>query len=499
MTGSDLILQANHVYKSFGVTKALADVGFELHRGEVVGLLGENGSGKTTLTTIIAGIQSSDSGEMFVGGKPYAPKSIAEAIESGVCMITQEQATFENLSVVANLFIGEEKRFTKGPFIDHAEMKREALGALNRIGVDFIDVNTLASKLEFEERKLVEIARAMYYDPEVLIVDETSTTLGKRGRDILYRVIHEMRDAGKGVIFISHDLEEALEMCDRMEILRDGKQVAVLEADKLTQEDIKQQMVGREIAENFYRTGYDGSCSDEIALQAKNLAYGMLKDISFDLHKGEILGIGGLADCGMHDLGMLLFGLCEPDKGTVESKGKVIRSNTDAIKQEFAYISKNRDREALFSVMSIKDNISIASLNKLANKAGLISWKKEKEFAEKWTAELSVKMSGINQYVMYLSGGNKQKVAVARWLGFGAEVFILDCPTRGIDVGVKAAIYHLLTELKEQGKAIVLISEELPELIGMSDRMLIIKDGVISGEFKRSRDITENLIINYMI
>lgn len=500
MSNKKLILQAAHIFKSFGATKALADVKFELYEGEVVGLLGENGSGKTTLTTIIAGIQNCDSGEMFLYGKPYKPKTILEAVSCGVAMITQEQATFENLSVTNNLFIGEENKFTKGIFSNHKQMHQEAKRALAKIGADFIDVTSLAARLEFEDRKLVEIARAMYNDPKILIVDETSTTLGKKGRDILYRVINEMRNAGKGVIFISHDLDEVKEVCDRVEILRDGKYVTELEVDKVTPDDIKQQMVGRVMNGNFYRNDFDGSHGEEVVLRTRNIAFGMLKDISFELHRGEILGIGGLADCGMHDLGRICFGLYTPDYGTVEDeKGNVIKSNTEAIKRDFAYISKNRDQEALFSAMSVKDNIAIASLNKLANKIGLVYPKKETEFAEKWSQELSVKMDNLNQYVMYLSGGNKQKVAVGRWLGFDAEVFILDCPTRGIDVAVKAAIYNLLSELKKQGKSIIMISEELPELIGMSDRILIIKDGVISGEFNRSPEITEGLIINYMV
>ena len=500
MSEKKLLFQAKNIYKSFGPTKALVDVSLDLYTGEVVGLIGENGSGKSTLTTIIARIQKGDSGEMFLHGQPYDPADVIEATAKGVCMVTQEQATFEDISVAANIFIGEEKKFAAGPIMNVPRMKAEAKKALEMIGVSYIDVSTLAGKLAFEDRKLIEIARAVYMDPDILIIDETSTTLGKKGRDILYSVINKMRFSGKAVIFISHDIDEIMEVCDRVTILRDGHQVAEIGKKDFTGHDIKQQMVGREIAENFYRTDYDRTCSEEVALRAEHIAFGSLRDISFDVHKGEIVGVGGLADCGMHDLGKILFGLERPDLGKVETgSGKEIKKNTDAIKSDFAYISKNRDREALFSVMSIRDNICIASLNKLANSLGLISNKKEKSFVKTWTDELQVKMDNINQYVMYLSGGNKQKVAVAKWLGFAADVFILDCPTRGIDVGVKAAIYKLLTELKAQGKAIIMISEELPEVIGMSDRILILKDGVISGEFKRSPELTESFLINYMI
>ena len=385
MSGNNVILQAEHVYKSFGATKALVDVQFELRKGEVVGLLGENGSGKTTLATIIAGVQNGDAGEFTLFGKPYAPKSIQEAIASGVSMITQEQATFGNLSVVANIFVGEEKRFSKGLFSDKKRMRQEALEALARIGVDFINVDELAERLEFEDRKLVELARAMYYDPQILIVDETSTTFGKKGRDILYKVVNNMRDNGKGVIFISHDLDEVKEVCDRVEILRDGKYIVTLNVAEVMPDDIKQYMVGREMKGNFYRNDFDPTHGEEVALRIKNIAYGLLKDINLELHKGEILGIGGLADCGMHDLGRLCFGLDIPDYGSIEdSMGHKIKNSQDAIRRDFAYISKNRDREALFSAMSVKDNVTIASLNKLANKAGLVSTKKEKALAEHW-------------------------------------------------------------------------------------------------------------------
>lgn len=495
-----LLFQAKSIFKSFGPTKALVDVDFDLYNGEVVGLIGENGSGKSTLSTIIAGAQKCDSGEMFLEGEAYVAADIIKAAEKGICMITQEQATFGDLSVSANIFIGEEHKFVSGGIVSLRKMRAAAKEALNNIGVDYINVRTLAGKIDFEDRKLVEIARALYSNPKILIVDETSTTLGKRGRDILYQAINRMRDSGRAVIFISHDIDEIMEVCDRVVILRDGHKVAEIEKKDYTSSGIKQQMVGREIADNFYRTDYDSSCSDEVLLKAKNIAFGNLKDISLELHKGEIVGIGGLADCGMRELGKILFGLERPDLGTVTTAaGKQIKNSTDAIKNDFAYISKNRDSESLLSVMSIRDNICLASLNKLANKLGLISNKKEREFVKVWTDTLKVKMNNINQYVMYLSGGNKQKVAVAKWMGFDAQVFIMDCPTRGIDVGVKAAIYKLLTELKAQGKAVLMISEELPEIIGMSDRILIIKDGVISGEFKRSPELSESLLINYMI
>lgn len=493
------LLRVEQMHKSFGPTKALVNVDFSIKAGEVHGLIGENGSGKSTLSTIIAGVQSADSGTIFLKEKPYQPTNALDANEKGVCMLLQEQGTFDGISVAANIFVGKEQEFIKNGLIDMKCLFRRAKEALERIGVDDIDPRTVTNHLSFEERKLVEIARAMEKNPDILIVDETTTALSRKGRDLLYRLMKEMKEKGKSVIFISHDIGEVREVCDYLTVLRDGAKIDTLSKEVFSDEKIRKLMVGREVSENFYRNDMTATKQEDVAIRLKDVSYGLLKNINMEVHKGEIVGIGGLTDCGMHELGKVMFGLIKPASGHSElGDGTIIKNTVDAIRFRIGYVAKDRDREALMMGASIKDNICAPSLKKLS-RFGLVTNRSERQYVDKWAKELSIKMNHIDQFVMYLSGGNKQKVSVAKWVGFDADILIFDCPTRGIDIGVKAAIYQLLIELKEQGKAIIMISEELMEVIGMSDRTIIIKNGEITGEFKRDEALTEDKLIEYII
>ena len=304
---------------------------------------------------------------------------------------------------------------------------------------------------------------------------------------------------GNKLLFISHDIDEIMEVCDRVTILRDGEIIITLEKKDFEPRTMKQYMVGRVVDENYYRTDCEKRITDEIALAANKIHTELLKDISLQVHYGEILGIGGLTDCGMHELGKVLFGLEKPVSGSVKTgDGTEVKNSTVAVKKKIAYISKNRDKEALMLSSPILDNICLPSLDAI-KKGALISKKSERDFTTKYTDLLSVKMDNINQNVRYLSGGNKQKVAVAKWLATDADIYIFDCPTRGIDVGVQSDIYGLLQKLRHEKKAIVMISEELPELIGMSDKIIILKDGKVSAEFDRDADNTESKLIEYII
>ena len=493
------LLKVNQINKSFGPTKALVNVDFTAYRGEVHGLIGENGSGKSTVTTIIAGIQKADSGEMIYKGEHYDPKNALEANAKGICYLMQEQGTFEGISVAANIFVGKEEEFVKNGLMNVGELYRRARIALDRIGASHINEKENTSRLTFEDRKLVEIARAMENDPEILVVDETSTALSKSGRDLMYQVMEKMKENGKCVIFISHDIGEVKAVCDYLTVLRDGHLIATLEKQEFSDDAIRKLMVGREVSENFYREDMHATCEKEIAIRMEHVTHGLLKDINMEIHKGEIVGLGGLTDSGMHDIGKIFFGLTQPDIGKVElGDGTRIDSSLTAVKKNMAYVAKDRDKEALITAASIKDNICAPVLPRLGKKI-FVSSKTEKQYAQKWADELKTKMQDINQYVMYLSGGNKQKVSVAKWVGFGADIYIFDCPTRGIDIGVKADIYKLLMKLKSEGKAILMISEEMMEIIGMADRTLIVKNGCITGEFKRDEGLTEDKLIEYII
>ena len=335
--------------------------------------------------------------------------------------------------------------------------------------------------------------------PRLLIVDETTTALSRQGRELLYSLMERLCKQGSSVLFISHDIDEVMEKSDAVTVLKDGVMTATLDKKDFSVGKIRNLMVGREISDDYYRVDTSCEYDNEVVLKAENITCGPLKNISVELHKGEILGLGGLTECGMHDLGKIMFGAIKPDEGKVIYRGKEkITSPSQAIKRHIGYMSKNRDTEALFTTMSIQDNICISGYDKI-EKMGLISSRSEKSFSEKWAAEMNTKMSSVKATVNSLSGGNKQKVVIAKWLANETEIFIMDCPTRGIDVGVKAAIYRLMEKLKSEGKSILMISEELTELLGMSDRIIILKDGEQRGEFRRDEIFTEQKIIEVMI
>jgi len=493
------LFRAEKLCKSFGLTNALIDVDIEIKSGEIHGLIGENGSGKSTLASICAGIQRPDSGNMYVDGAEYKPNGTLDAVNQGVSMVVQEQGTVGLISVAANIFIGEEGLFVKSGIMNTAKMYREAQEILKKIGVEHINSRKMIDTLSFEDRKLVELARALYMSPKLWIIDETTTALTVKGREILYSLMNNLRDSGSSVLFISHDIEEIMNLCDSLTILRDGVMTANLKKAEFDSDKIKQLMIGRELSGHYYRENEDAECSKTVVLEAKEVTCGILRNVSVKLHKGEILGVGGLSDCGMHELGKIMFGLMKTEKGEVTTESNKIVTGADfAVDNGIAYVSKNRDKESMMPVCTIKDNICIPSLSDL-KKLGLILRRRENRLAEKWKTELKIKARSINQYCNTLSGGNKQKVVLAKWMGKGSDILILDCPTRGIDIGTKASIYKLIETMKKKGKSILLISEELPELIGMSDRIIMLKDGVVSGEFHRSEGLTEAKLIHKMI
>ena len=497
----EVLLHCKHMFKSFGPTKALVDVELEVNRGEIRGLIGENGSGKSTISSIVAGVQPYDSGEMFFKGEPYKPTSMIEAQAKGIAMVVQEMGTISNITVAANIFIGKEKLFCKGPFLSVKKMNEAAKKILVEIGADHIDPAAPINDLNFEDRKIVEIARAMYDHPEIFIVDETTTALSQRGRDIVYNIMRKLSSEKKAVLFISHDLDELMSICNAITVLRDGILVATMEREEMEVNKMRTYMVVREISDDYYRTDFDGSYDDEVVLTATNVTAGaVLENFSFELHKGEILGFGGLSESGMHEIGKAIFGASYDRTGTVQlADGTQINDIPGAIKHSIAYTSKDRDNESVVLNQSIGDNICLPSLDSLANKLHLLSDKKLREFSNQFAKQMSVKMVNVNQFVSELSGGNKQKVVLARWIGKDSDIVVLDSPTRGIDIKVKQDIYQLMNQMRKNGKSIIMISEELMELIGMCDRIIIMKDGMISGELERDEAMDENSLITMMV
>ena len=495
------ILQMKHIRKTFSSTVALGDVSLEVWPGEVRGLIGENGSGKSTISSIAAGMQKADSGEMIFRGKPWNPKSMIDALQNGVGMIVQESGTISGVSVAENIFLAELDQFRRLGVIDRRAMNRKADEVLAAIGVTEVKGSTPLAALDFQTRKLVEIAKVVMKAPEILVVDETTTALSQEGRSILYDLMKKLRNEGKAVLFISHDLDEIMEVCDTLTVLRDGAIIRHFTNDEFDADAIRTSMIGRELQGDYYRSDYTPSHLDEIAVKAEHISLGeALQDVSITIHKGEIVGIGGLSHCGMHPLGKILFGAIRPDSGeVVTGDGVKITSETVAMKKNFGYVSKDRDVESLSLSASIRDNIAIAGMEQYAVNNFLMLSSREKAYVDKQIADLSIKCADRDQAVSQLSGGNKQKVVFGKWIGRGSEVLILDCPTRGVDIGVKRAMYQLMTELKNEGKSIIMISEELPELMGMCDRLIIMKDGKITHEFARSASLSDAEIIQYMI
>ena len=498
----ELLFEAKNLTKHFGPTVALNGVDMKVCRGQIMGLIGENGSGKSTIMSIAAGMQPATSGEMLYHGKPHKPSTKLEGAAAGIGMIVQEQGTVSGISVAQNIFLGNEKKFSKFGIVNKKKMNAAAKEALSAIGIEDVDPGMPIDALNMQDRKLVEIAKVIYEDPDLLVVDETTTALSQKGRDIIYDIMRRMRDENKAVVFISHDLEELMMICDTLTVLRDGNLITTLTRENMNEDDIKRHMVGREMKGDYYRSDMDAVISDEVVLRMEDVTTGtgLLMNFSMELHKGEILGVGGLSHCGMHELGRALFGEEKILSGRVidEKSGDEISSPRCALLHGYGYVSKNRDQEALVLAESIRDNILAAGYDKV-ERGIFLSPKACTDYVNKQKKSLSIKCASIDQDVQYLSGGNKQKVVFGKWVGRDCDILILDCPTRGVDIGVKAAMYQLIYRMKQEGKSIVMISEELQELLGMCDRLIVIKDGSQAGEFFRGKDMNENEIINVMI
>lgn len=503
------LLEMKQIRKCFSSTVALNGVDLNVYPGEIRGLIGENGSGKSTISTIAAGMQKCDEGEMIFRGEKWTPSSMIDALQHGVGIIVQESGTIPGITVAENIFLAEVEQFLRftgrngrkhGP-IDRAAMNKAADAVLENIGVTNVRGSMMMGALDFQTRKLVEIAKVVMKEPQILIVDETTTALSQDGRNALYQIMKDYRDEGRAVVFISHDLDEIIEVCDTLTVLRDGNLIRTFQKEEFDEDLIRTSMIGRELQGDYYRSDFTPSRLDEVALTAEHISVpGVLEDVDLTLHKGEIVGIGGLSHCGMHTLGKILFGAETAASGKViAADGVDIGNETVAMKHNIGYVAKDRDVESLTLSASIRDNIAVAGMERYALGNFLVLGSKEKAYVDEQIKALSIKCSDRDQQVSQLSGGNKQKVVFGKWIGRGSDILILDCPTRGVDIGVKRAMYQLMVQLKNEGKSILMISEELPELMGMSDRLIIMKDGRIMKEFARSADLSDTEIIKYMI
>ncbi|MDF3017129.1 MAG: transporter related [Thermomicrobiales bacterium] len=467
------VLEMEHVSKQFGATLALDDVSLELRRGEVHALLGENGAGKSTLIKIMTGVQRQDSGEIRVDGAPVRVSSSQDAQRLGVAAIYQEPMIFPDLSVAENIFIGHRDR---GKIVDRRRMEREASEVLARLDVR-LDVGEPARGLTLAEQQTVEIAKAISLDVRVLIMDEPTASLSAHEVQRLFRIVHTLRQQGVAILFISHRIEEVFEIADRVTILRDGRWISTTPRTELTPAMAINRMVGREVRELFRRERRQPGA---VRLSVRGLRReGAFQDVSFDVHAGEVLGFAGLVGARRTDVGLALFGIAPADEGEIELDGTrvTVTSPRDAMALGIAYSTEDRRQLGLVMPLSIAANISLPSLPRFLSPSGMVRRAEERAAAEAFRQRLSIRAPSVETPASSLSGGNQQKVVISKWLETNPKVMILDEPTRGIDVGAKVEVHQLIDDLAAQGMAIILISSDLPEVLAMSDRILVMREG----------------------
>ncbi len=486
---NDVILRFHHISKSFPGVVALDDVSMEFRAGEVHAIIGENGAGKSTLIKILTGAHMPTKGTIELFGKEYNGLTPIQAMELGVSAVYQEFNLVPFLTVSENIFFGREKN--KGIFLDKKAMYEETARYAHEMGMS-IDPNAQVRRLGVAYQQIVEILKAMSQNAKILIMDEPSAPLTNNETAVMFEMIKKLKQKNVTILYISHRLEEIFEICDRVTIMRDGKHIRTTEIENITRERMIADMVGRELGENF--PGGAGSM-EETVLEAEHLTTHAIKDVSFTLKKGEILGLGGLVGAGRTELARAIFGADPILSGTVTLNGKALhlKSPRDAIANKIGLVPEDRKGQGLILEMSVGENITHSILDRLCT-VGLLNAIREKQVWEKMKKELLIKTPSFRQLVKNLSGGNQQKVVIAKWRAVNCQVLILDEPTRGIDVGAKQEIYGLMQQLTKEGVSIIMISSEMPELIGMSDRILIMSGGSVKGELYKSEFSQEKIL-----
>lgn len=473
------LLTMKNIKKSFSGVAALKNAELELNKGEVVALMGENGAGKSTLMKILTGIYSKDEGTVTFEGKEVEYKSVSESEEAGIAIVHQELNMMNDLTVAQNLFIGKERK--KGFFIDDAKMAQDAKELFKKLNVD-INPNVKIGNLTVGKQQMVEIAKAISTNAKVIVFDEPTAALTDSEIEELFKVINDLRAKGTGIIYISHRMDEINVISDRVIVMRDGEYVGTLVTKECTKDDIIKMMVGRTVFMEP-KTKSDVGADAEVVLKCENLNRGKhVKDVSFELRKGEILGFSGLMGAGRTEVARLIFGADPMDSGKIFIHGKEvsIKSTKDAVNAGIGYLSEDRKRFGLLVDKSVEENTCLSSLEKFT-KGLFIDGAKSKTVSEKYVKELKTKTPSVSQIIKKLSGGNQQKVVIAKWLVKDSEILIFDEPTRGIDVGAKSEIYDLMERLVKEGKSIIMISSELPEVLRMSDRVVVMCEGRITG------------------
>ncbi len=479
---NEYVMQLQNIRKEYPGVIALKSVSLEVKKGEILALIGENGAGKSTLIKTCSGAVIPTSGKIMINGKEFSSMTPQLASENGIAIIYQEFNNVGGLSAAENLFLGHPIK--KGFLIDKAAMEKEAEKAFKQLNIN-IDPKALVKDLTVGYQQMIEIAKAIQQDAQVLIMDEPSAPLTTAEVESMFKVVELLRSKGVSIIYISHRLDEIFRLSDRIVVLRDGEYIKTLITKETHVEELIQLMVGRELNESYPPRN---SCIEEkeVVLELQNVFGNGDKDISFKLHKGEVLGLGGLVGAGRTELAQIIFGAAKKESGKIIFKNKEIdpRSPREAIDCGIALVPEDRKRHGALLQTSVKNNINMPIYKKIS-RFSVIDSKKELEIAKKYKEELLIKTPHLNQIVKNLSGGNQQKVILGKWLAANSELIIFDEPTRGIDVGAKYEIYKLINHLVENGKTVLLISSEMEELMGMSDRIIVLAEGNITGELRR--------------
>ncbi|MBE5880793.1 MAG: sugar ABC transporter ATP-binding protein [Lachnospiraceae bacterium] len=471
-------IEMKGINKSFGTNQVLKNAGFFLKDGEVHALMGENGAGKSTLMKILTGVYTKDSGTVFVDGQEVSYKTPQEAEKAGIVFIYQELNVLFDLTVVENLFMGKE--ITKGLGVcDMKAMREKAHEVMEKVGVN-IPVDAVMSDLSVGQQQMVEICKALMVDAKVIIMDEPTAALTESETEGLFKVINSLRKKGVSIVYISHRMEEIFELCDRITILRDGEYIDTKEIKDITMDDVVQMMIGREIGERFPKR--DVKIGEEV-IKVEGLTSGKLfHDVDFSVRAGEVLGVAGLMGAGRTEIMQAVFGNLKKDSGKIYIDGKevTIKNPRQAIAAGIGFITEDRKTEGLLLEKSIAENIEIANLGKVS-KNKVLSKQKQDELVKRGIEEFKVKCFGPWHECNNLSGGNQQKVVLAKWVYTDPKILILDEPTRGVDIGAKKEIYNIINELAAKGVAVIMVSSELPEVLGMSDRIMVVREGEVRG------------------
>lgn len=494
-TAGQVILEMKDIVKTFPGVRALKGVDFDLRAGEVHALMGENGAGKSTLVKCLIGIQPPTSGKIIFDGNELGEYNTTQALQMGMAMVHQELSPILDKSIMENIWLGREP-MNKIGLIDYKKMFKMTIEALKVVGLN-TNPKTLMRELTVAKMQMVEIAKAISYDAKLIIMDEPSSAITETEVAQLFKVLRELRESGTGIIYITHKMGELEMICDRVTVLRDGEYIGTHNVKDVTQQELINEMVGREITEMFPKIQVP---IGETLLEVKNLSDGKtFRDVNFSVRRGEIFGMAGLIGAGRTEIIETIFGIRPKTSGQIFIKGKEvhIRRPEDAIKLGMALLTEDRRMTGIFPILSVADNMIMANVKEFSKKGGLMDRSDVKKICNKYVKDLEVKTPSLEQQIQFLSGGNQQKVLIARWLMTEPEILFLDEPTRGIDVGAKSEIHKLLGVLAQENKAVIMISSELPEVLGMSDRIMVVSEGAVTAIAENDKTVTQEVIMGY--